>query len=41
MPTRMVGQMNTQRLIKTFLGFGVEVKVFKQTYEAMAWLESK
>jgi hypothetical protein len=39
-PTRMVGQMSTQRLIKTFADLDVEVKVSSQTYEAMAWLES-
>jgi len=33
--------MSTQRLIKTCSDFGVEVKVFSQIYEAMAWLEGK
>lgn len=41
LPEKVIGQMNMRRLIQEYLERGVEVEVFSNPEEGLAWLESK
>ena len=40
MPDKVIGQMNMDRAVKTYIEQGLVVKVFEDPEEALAWLET-